>query len=321
MSAKGENDVSNAKVDMNTAANNPLCARLQMKFDGRGVAAAGRAANTVSVPRQPSAASKARRISDPFEKTAEYAYASAPAKSRSDKTIKINTANAAASKSQSRDSAEAQAKRRTAANEVTTPFASGAYAAAYQRAAAIRARAYDGSEARASARREEARRVAKRRPKPLSPAWFKYLKEDFKNPVADEVKVETPSVSKGIIIAVVLCAIVVMMIIFSFAQISEFKREISGLEAQKNELNEQIQQLALDIDLKNDVRAIEQTATEDIGMVKSNQVQSKYITVGDGERVVVVDNKTEAEKQDLGMFSTLMSAVSANWDRLLDYID
>lgn len=316
--------MSNAKVNMNTAANNPLCARLQMKFDGRGAAAAGRAANasTVSFPRQTNtAASKARRISDPFEKTAKYAYATAPAKIKADKTIKIDTVNASKRASQSRDSAEAQARRRTAANEVTTPFASGAYAAAYQRAAAIRARAYDGSEAKASARREEARRAAMRRPKVFSRAWFKQLKEGFKNPIADEVRVETPSVSKGIIIAIVLCAIVVMMIIFSFAQISEFKREISGLEAQKNELNEQIQQLTLDIDLKNDVRVIEQTATEDIGMVKSNQVQSKYITVGDGERVVVVDNKTDAAGQDLGVFSTLMSAVSANWDRLLDYID
>ncbi len=297
MTAKGVTDVSNAKVNMNTAANNPLCARLQVKFDGRGAAAAGKTADarTVSIPRQQSAAAgAARRISDPFEKTATYAYATAPAKAKAADTVKINKVNAAHRGAKSTSDTISQAKRRCAADEVSTPFASGAYAAAYQRAAA-------------------------RRPKPFSAAWFKYVKDSFKNPVADEVKVETPSVSKGIIIAIVLCAVVVMMIIFSFAQISEFKREISQLEAQKGELNEQIQQLALDIDLKNDIRAIEQTATEEIGMVKSNQVQSKYITVGDGERVVVIGD--DEKNEDYGVFSTLMSAVSSNWDKLLDYID
>lgn len=322
MTAKGVTDVSNAKVNMNTAANNPLCARLQVKFDGRGAAAAGKAADahTVSIPRQQSAAAgAARRISDPFEKTATYTYATAPAKAKTADTVKINKANAARRVAKSTSDTISQAKRRCEANEISTPFASGAYAAAYQRAAAIRARAYDGSEAAASARRQAERKAAARRPKPFSAAWFKYVKESFKNPVADEVKVETPSVSKGIIIAIVLCAVVVMMIIFSFAQISEFKREISQLEAKKGELNEQIQQLALDIDLKNDIRAIEQTATEEIGMVKSNQVQSKYITVGDGERVVVIGD--DEKNEDYGVFSTLMSAVSSNWDKLLDYID
>lgn len=315
--------MSGANVKVNTAAENPLCSRLQAKFDGRGVAAASRnAARTLSdttcFPRQQSAyGAKVKRAADPFEKTAEYTFATAPSKSsRSADTVKFKTP---AAKSTADRSAE-QAKRRCAANEVTTPFASGAYAAAYQRAAAIRARAYDGSEAAASAKRQAARKAAARPARPFSKAWFKSLREDLKNPVADEVKVETPSVSKGIIIAVVLCAVVVMMIIFSFAQISEFKREISGLEGKKDELCEQIQQLSLDIDLKNDIRTIEQTATEDIGMVKSNQVQTKYITVGDGERVVVVDNTPTDSDQNFGVFSTLMSAVASNWDNLLDYI-
>lgn len=308
--------IANAKT--NTAISNPLCERLQVKFSDRGAAAANTArGGAASISRTAAKnTSKVRRAADPFEKTAEYTFASAPVKNRGADTIKFKRPVAADETMK----IKAQAQRRCAASEVTTPFASGAYAAAYRRAADIRARAYDGSEAAASAKRQAARRAAARTPKLFSREWFKSFANDVKNPVADEVKVETPSVSKGIIIAILLCAMVVMMIIFSFAQISEFKREISGLEAKKSELCDQIQQLELDIDLKNDVRVIEQTATEDIGMVKSNQVQSKYITVGDGERIVVIDNKPASDAGDYGVFSTLMSAVSSNWDGLLDYI-
>ena len=136
----------------------------------------------------------------------------------------------------------------------------------------------------------------------------------------EEVVVKKAPVSVSLIIGIILFCAVVMMIIFSFAQISEFKKEISSLEAQKETLTAEIDQLCLDIDLKNDIRYIEQVATEEIGMVKSNRVESKYISVAEGERIELPE-AAEATNEDYGIFSTMMSSVQSNWDKLMEYID
>ena len=111
-----------------------------------------------------------------------------------------------------------------------------------------------------------------------------------------------------------------MMIIFSFSQISQFKSEISDLESQRSALCEEIDKLSLSVDLKNDVREIERAATEDIGMVKSNQVESKYISLSEGERVEVISENADSAESDYGIFGTVMSAFGRNWDNLMDYI-
>ena len=110
------------------------------------------------------------------------------------------------------------------------------------------------------------------------------------------------------------------MIIFSFAQINEFKREISGLESKRSELSTEVEQLAIQLDLKNDVRVIEKAAREDIGMVRRNQVESKYINIAQGDRVEVIED-TEENQEDFGIFTTLLSSVGSGWDKLLEYID
>lgn len=328
--------MANADVRTTSAQDNPLCARLQTKFGGRGIAASD-LTRTATVDRSlfnSKGAQKVRRAADPFEDTARFVSADArnmaaetarfkavrTAQTSDARAESVRTAHTAHTAQSAQASAQA-ARRRTAAGEVTTPFASGAYAAAYARAADIRRMAYDGSMAKAAQAREAQLRSAETRaPFPLTPAWFKYVFSNLKSGAHDEVKVDNPPVSKGIIIAIVLFAVVVMMIIFSFSQISAFKREISDLEAQRSELCQEIEKLSLDVDLKNNVREIERAATEDIGMVKSNQVQSKYISLSDGERIEVISNTSDGGEKDYGVFSTVMSVFDRNWDNLMDYI-
>ena len=69
---------------------------------------------------------------------------------------------------------------------------------------------------------------------------------------------------------------------------------------------------------KNDIRVIEQIATEEIGMVKSNRVESKYISVAAGERVALPEAAAEEES---GVFTTLLSAAGSNWEKIMEYID
>jgi cell division protein FtsB len=299
-------------VKVTTQAQNPLCDRLRQKFDGRGVNAADSLAKTGTfnaVKKETPARRRANTVANPFEETAQFVRSEARTAPRVNaETLRFDKVN--------RGIDAAAAKRRADAYEASTPFASGAYTQAYARAAAIRARAADGSEARKSAQRMAERNAKAKRPALFSLAWFKtiLMGDD------EEVVVKKKPVSASLIIGIVLFCAVVMMIIFSFAQISEFKKEISSLEAQKETLTAEINQLSLDIDLKNDIRYIEQVATEEIGMVKSNRVESKYISISEGERVELCE-EAEAGEEDYGIFSTMMSSVQSNWDRLMEYID
>lgn len=302
--------MSNTRVT--TTAENPLCDRLKAKFEGRGVAAAPSQVKTGTfnaVRRETPAQKRIKSVANPFEETAEFVRNDA-------RTNKKANAETLRFENIGKNIDSAAAKRRVEAYERTTPFASGAYSEAYARAAAIRARAADGTEARKSAQRIAQRNAKEKRPTPFSFAWFKGILMGDE----EEVVVKKAPVSASLIIGIVLFCAVVMMIIFSFAQISEFKKEISSLESQKQELYAEIDQLALDIDVKNDIRQIEQIATEEIGMVKSNRVESKYISVAEGEYIVVPEEAGNTE-EDYGIFSTMMSTVQSNWDRLMEYID
>ena len=298
-----------ADARVTTAQENPLCTRLKEKFDGRGVGRANVQTGTFERVRTESkTAQRAKAVANPFEETAQYVRAEAKARDKAAQTVRFEKI--------SKNMDAAAAKRRVEAYEVSTPFASGAYSAAYARAAEIRARAYDGSEAREACRREARRNEKKKGPIPFTPKWFRSILVGNE----EEEFVKKAPVSASLVIGILLFCAVVMMIVFSFAQISEFKKEIASLEAQKAELTTEIAQITLDIDVENDIRKIEKIATEEIGMVKSNRVESRYISVADGERVVVTEEKSE-NAEDYGIFSGMMSSVQSNWSRLMEYID
>ncbi len=121
-------------------------------------------------------------------------------------------------------------------------------------------------------------------------------------------------------LSAVVIALIVILMLFSIAQINEFKSEISQLESQRTTLLTKIDDLNVAIDAKNDIRVIEEEATSRIGMVKSNQVATKYVSISDGERVEVVDASEENESE-YGVFGTLMSVMGSNWDHLMEYIN
>jgi len=104
--------------------------------------------------------------------------------------------------------------------------------------------------------------------------------------------------------------LMVMMIILSIAQIYKTTDEISGLENQLTKLQSTATELELRIEEKNDIRVIEQIATDRLGMVKEDSVQKKYISLSDGERIDLVteENDTAAEGGLGSMLSSIWTA-------------
>ena len=302
--------MASAQHTITNAAQNPLCGRLQQKFSGRGVAAVS-ASETRTFPRVDAKLSAAKNTKyaktvNPFEETAEFV----PAGRAQTRTKTAANSTAAATRrtaARAQQATAAQQKTRTFAT--ATPFASGAYAAAYARAA--------GSRAKAAAFEESGAAAAHRQ---VTPVKKRGLLAFLQGGRTDEVRVKSTPFPKGVILAAILFTAVVLMIIFSLAQIHQFKQEISALETRRAELLTEISQLSVGLDLKNDVRVIEQTAREDIGMVRSSQVESRYINIAQGDRVELVDAPEEKEPE-WGVLDTFLSVFSGTWDNLMDHID
>lgn len=299
-------------VNVTSINENPLCARLQKKFAGRGAASAGTKAvknayNTV-------ANSEIAKTANPFEETSEFV--------RAGKTTKTATAYQGASKAK----VNAKSNARTA-NAYNAAFEKTAtFERAYARAAGVRAAAADiNAQTRQMPKvkavnkttRKTASKVA---PKSVFSVWA-FVKSAFAKDAYEEKAVKSTPISKGLVLSAVVIAFIIVLMLFSIAQINEFKNEISGLQADKAELLTQIDDLHVAIDAKNDIRFIESEATGRIGMVKSNQVATKYVSISGGERVEVVDGTEEASEAEFGVFGTLMSVVGTNWDHLMEYIN
>ena len=266
---------------------NPLCARLQAKFEGRGAASAG--TKYVAKAAAKIANTKFAKNAVPFEETVEFVHAGATHKATAYK---------------------AQAVAYNPNMAATAQFARMPYAKAYERAANVRAQA---ASMKGATRVMNAVKVEKKT------TFIDKAIAFFKTEKLDEKQVETQKFSKGVILSAIVIVMIVMLMLFSLAQINEFKSEISTLESTKSELQTTIQTLNVSLDAKNDIRMIEDTAKNDIGMVRSNEVTSKYITVSGGERIEVIEN--EEANEDFGVFGTLMSAISSNWDHIMEYIN
>ena len=304
--------MASAQNSINNAAQNPLCGRLQQKFSGRGVAAVS-TAETRTFPRVRAGVAAAgntkyAKTVNPFEETAQFV----PADVRT--RAKVGATAGARPRSYAEDTAWKYPNRAAAG----AFFATGAYAAAYARGAEVR-------KSVAACHRKHVETVqenAKKRRGILG--WMLYQMQRAANWVRvggrkDEVRVKSKPFPKGVLLAAVVFTAMILMIVFSLAQIHEFKKEISGLEADRADLHMQISQMSVELDLKNDIRVIEQTAREDYGMVRSSQVETRYINIAGGDRGEVVETGEDTDAE-WGILDAVLAVFDRTWDNILDHI-
>lgn len=115
--------------------------------------------------------------------------------------------------------------------------------------------------------------------------------------------------------------LMVMVLVYSFAQNYELSSEINTLEAQQRALAAQEQELTLQLEERNDIRLIEDIAINEIGMVKGDLVENRFVTVSGGNRVVMASYEDEEAKVQKGVFATMLSAIGENFAKLKEYID
>jgi hypothetical protein len=70
---------------------------------------------------------------------------------------------------------------------------------------------------------------------------------------------------------------------------------------------------------KNDVRIVEQIATEKIGMVKEGALEKRYINMSAGDYIELENTETE-EQKSRSPLGTVLSSFSSAFDNLMDYV-
>ena len=132
-------------------------------------------------------------------------------------------------------------------------------------------------------------------------------------PERQEILVEKKRFPLTFLLLLSFVTVMIMMIILSIAQIYQTTDEISALENQIRTLQTTAAELELKIEEKNDIRIIEQIATDRLGMVKEDSVQKKYVSLSDGERIELIE-ETSGENVEGGFGSMLSSIWTAFGD-------
>lgn len=141
--------------------------------------------------------------------------------------------------------------------------------------------------------------------------------------VNDTPKVRTIKAKKNmpfptsVVFVSVICTVLFMFMMLTMAQINEFTQDISALQNRLSELQKQEEELRLDVELKNDLRVIEDAAVNKLGMVKADEVKKQYVVIGNEDKIEVVEPETTEDS----LINTVMSSIGENFRELVEYIN
>lgn len=171
-----------------------------------------------------------------------------------------------------------------------------------------------------------AKRSASSRPSQMAPASRKNntaVSRVRRAPAIKEVRMSSKPFPMATVSLLAIFTVMIMVIIVSFAQNYELNSDIAALEAQAQALAQSERELALALEERDDIRVIEDIAINRIGMVRGNLVESRFVSVSGGDRIVLntTEQNADAPKGGYGLFSTMLSAIGENLDKLREYVD
>ncbi|MBQ7968609.1 MAG: septum formation initiator family protein [Clostridia bacterium] len=121
----------------------------------------------------------------------------------------------------------------------------------------------------------------------------------------------------SVVFVSVICTVLFMFMMLTMAQINEFTQDISALQTKLSDLQSQEEELKLNVELKNDLRVIEDVAVNELGMVKADEVDKQYVVIGNEDKIEVVVPQTTENS----LVNTVMSAIGENFRELMEYIN
>jgi len=119
----------------------------------------------------------------------------------------------------------------------------------------------------------------------------------------------------GAVMMTVIFGMVLAFVVHSSVRINEANSALSDLQAGIALQNAELRALELELENKNDLRVIEDIATNELGMIKKENIDREYITLCDEDSVIIEENTEKEEMQQ----ASLLSAFSDRIGKLTEY--
>lgn len=133
------------------------------------------------------------------------------------------------------------------------------------------------------------------------------------------------------IVMAAMSTVLLMYIIYNLVSLNEMTIELAESQSMLTQLVNEEKELSLKLELKNDLLEIEKIATEEYGMVKNDKVVKQYINIEGEDKIEVnaeksrasveMQNSNEADHEENGVFSNVMSAFAKRFEKLLEAIN
>ncbi len=134
-----------------------------------------------------------------------------------------------------------------------------------------------------------------------------------------EVKVEKVRISFPFIAILLVSTLMIMAVIFSYAQLSSSSRQLSEAKDTLSALEAEREDLSFQLDQKNDIRLVEKVATEKVGMVKEGSVTKRFISMSSGDSIELEATGT-GEEAGTGALGSLLSVFTGLFENIRDYV-
>ncbi len=162
-------------------------------------------------------------------------------------------------------------------------------------------------------KRPENRNTAQRKPQ-TAPAPIKTReRRAVKNQIQNEkteawwnsVALSFRKIPAAMVFMVMLCAVSLMLVVSSSVLVSDASGDYAEAQNDVSMMAKEESELLIALEVKNDLRTIENIAVNKLGMVKKDLVSRQYISLGDEDIIETF----EEEDRNVGL-STLLSAIS-----------
>ena len=97
----------------------------------------------------------------------------------------------------------------------------------------------------------------------------------------------------GFILSAVVVTAVFMFIAYNYSVINEISYDTAALEDEIELYMQENERLSVELEKKNDLSYIEQTAVTKLGMVKSTDVYKQYVSLSGNDKTVVSDKSAD----------------------------
>ncbi|MBQ4043106.1 MAG: hypothetical protein IJD06_03840 [Clostridia bacterium] len=284
---------------------NPLCERMQKQFRGR----VGSAVRTGTRTETSELLNRVRQGLDPYENVPD------PAK----KTVsEVRRPTVRESERMTRE-AEMRRGQSVGSSAPKAARPQGAQMSHNQRPAQTQARPRQSVRTESHVRAAEAQNTGV-----LRSAWNswresrKALARSRSVLKSGEMVVRAPFPVTGVFMLILL-TLMALVLLLSFSQNYELQGQISDLHDDAYRLEQLQRSLEIQLEERDDIRVIERIAVEELGMVKYDLVESRFVSVSGGDRIELTEE--DAQAVEAGLWSTMLSAVGQSFSRIREYIE